>query len=190
MAKNKKMNPILWFIFAIIIPVTVVAVLVLIIMNIAGFDTFNWLKEKGNNVPVISNMITTEEEADIEAKERIFQESMKEKDQELEELKDRLGEQETIIQDLEREILRLENNEDPTLKESAEAEQVEDNLKKIAKSYQEMEPQRAAIILQNISDRSTSVSILEVMSNDVRGEILQEMDPEIAADVTQRLMRN
>lgn len=188
--KRKKMNPLLWFLFAIIIPVSIVLVLVLIILNIAGYDTFNWLKEKGNNVPIVSDMITTDDELEKETTEQRYQEMIEEKDQEIEALTQEVSDQETIIQDLEREIIKLENSQDPIEQEVENQEQASDKLKRIVKSYQEMDPERAALIIQNMKDRSTSVSILEGMANDARGEILQEMDPEIAADITEKLMTN
>lgn len=188
--ENKRMNPIIWFLFTIVIPISVVAALILVILNIAGFDTFNWLKEKGSNVPVISSMIENSEEKQVEhtSIESELQKVIDEKNQEIEQLNEKIESQEAIIRDLESEILKLEKNQELNVSEEVKQDQMIDKLKITAKSYEEMDPEKAAIILQNINDRNTTVSILEKLSNDSRGEILQEMDPEIAADITERLI--
>lgn len=79
--KNRKINPFLWFLFAVVIPVAVVISIVLVILNIAGFNTFDWLKEKGNNVPIVSNMISKDDEEPQQSTEMHLQKVIEEKDE-------------------------------------------------------------------------------------------------------------
>lgn len=70
----------------------------------------------------------------------------------------------------------------------AEAE-ASDEIKTLANAYAEMDAKDAAEILQTMSgDLNTVVKILENMSSTDQGEILAEMDPEFAANVTKKLL--
>ncbi|HLQ98145.1 MAG TPA: hypothetical protein VK135_05590, partial [Candidatus Dormibacteraeota bacterium] len=60
--KQKKTNPILWFLFAIVIPVIIALILTFIILMATGTDISGWAKNTGSKIPVISSFITTEEE--------------------------------------------------------------------------------------------------------------------------------
>lgn len=192
--KSRKVNPFLWFLFAVIIPVAVVVSLVFVILNIAGFDAFNWLKEKGSNVPIVSNMISTDDAEQQQSTEMHLQQVIEEKDEKIEELTQSMNDQEVKIQELEREITQLEKSEldNKDLEETMELEEEDTNkkVKTVAKSYEKMAPEKAAEILENMSDQSSLVLILKEISNDSRGEILQEMDPKKAAEVTKDLMEN
>ncbi|WP_156289065.1 MotE family protein [Oceanobacillus salinisoli] len=188
--ENKKMNPFLWFLFAVVIPVIIVITLVIIILNIAGIDVINWAKEKGDNIPVVSNLVTTEEEAEIKSRENHFEQTIEDKDEEIEQLNQNISDLEMVISDLEQEMVRLERaqSEQDALEEANIEGQMNEAVKTVAKSYEEMDRVQAAVILENMEDRTSIVTILKEVPNDIRGEILQEMDPEIAADITQRLM--
>ncbi len=70
----------------------------------------------------------------------------------------------------------------------AEAE-ASDEIKTLANAYADMDAKDAAEILQTMSgDLDTVVKIMENMSSTDQGEILAEMDPEFAANVTKKLM--
>src|SRR5690625_5512256 len=59
---KKSVNPFLWFIFAIVIPVIIIISLTVLVLAIAGFDVSGWTKDKASNIPIVSSFITTEEE--------------------------------------------------------------------------------------------------------------------------------
>ncbi len=64
-----------------------------------------------------------------------------------------------------------------------------DDLKSLANAYAEMDAADAAEILETMSgDLDTVVTIMENMSSSDQSEILAEMDPEFAANVTKKLM--
>ncbi len=69
------------------------------------------------------------------------------------------------------------------------ARQADDDIKKLAKSYESMDAKKAAGILEKMSnDLDTVALIMSNMSNDAQGKVLAEMDPEFAASVTKKLL--
>ncbi len=74
-------------------------------------------------------------------------------------------------------------------REILESEQVDDNIKDMASSYENMDAKAAADILSTMgNDLDTVALILNNMSTESRGKILEEMDPEFAAAVTKKLL--
>ncbi len=68
-------------------------------------------------------------------------------------------------------------------------ENASDELKQLANSYAEMEPEAAAAILETMTgDLDTVAKLLDNMSSSDKAEILEVMDPAFAANVTKRLM--
>lgn len=63
--------------------------------------------------------------------------------------------------------------------------QYEDEVQEYAKAYSEMKPKQAAGIMEKMTDDlELAAKILEAMSADARGDILGNMDPDIAARIT------
>ena len=68
-------------------------------------------------------------------------------------------------------------------------EQVDDDIKKMAQSYESMKAAEAAKILETMgNDLDTVALIMNNMSDDSRGEVLAAMDPDFAAAVTKKLL--
>lgn len=64
-----------------------------------------------------------------------------------------------------------------------------EDLKQIANAYAEMDAKAAAEILQTMpGDLDTVAKILDNMSSSDKAEILEEMDPNFAANITKKLM--
>lgn len=62
-------------------------------------------------------------------------------------------------------------------------------LKEIANAYAEMEPKAAAEILETMAGNLDTVAkIMNNMSSSDKAEILAEMDPNFAANITKKLM--
>ncbi|MBN6204956.1 hypothetical protein JYK21_00710 [Ralstonia pickettii] len=187
--EKRKMNPVLWILFAIIIPLIIVIVIISIILGIAGFNVIDWAKEKGNEIPVVSNFISSDEELDKAQEIERMTTALKSRDDEIEQLNIQISDLEANIADLEQEILRQEQIIDSSEEVSAEQEPTEpsDRIKQIAKTYQEMKSAKAAEILE-LMEQDEVIIILQEIPNDVRGEILQAMDAESAAAITRLLM--
>ena len=70
-------------------------------------------------------------------------------------------------------------------------EQTDKDIQELATSYADMDPAAAAKILQTMSgDLDTVAKIMDSMSPSDKAEILAEMDPNFAANITKKLMPN
>ncbi|HLS07992.1 MotE family protein [Lentibacillus sp.] len=189
--EKKKMNPFLWFLFAIVIPVIMAITLILIILTVAGVDVLGWAKETGNSIPVVSNVIETDKEKDEQRSEEKLKDTIASKDEEIAALNQQISNLESTIDGMEQEIARLENNEaaaDDTASENGkEGTSRTDSIQTISSSFTEMDNEQAAQILQNM-EQDLTISILENLPNDVRGEIFEAMEPELAAELTQQFV--
>lgn len=108
--EKEKMNPFLWFLFAIVIPVIIAITLTVIVFAVAGVDVVNWAKNTGEKIPVLSSVITTEEEArELESKEN-HQAKLDKKDAEIEQLNSEKQTLERNIEQLEQKIAKLERD--------------------------------------------------------------------------------
>src|SRR5690625_3376591 len=98
---NKKRNPIVMFIFAVILPLILAAILAIFVLSFAGFDVTGWMKEKGQNVPVIGKMIKTDEEKDMMRKLNNALETIDAQKEQLEEYEKEISSMRDIIDELE-----------------------------------------------------------------------------------------
>lgn len=187
--KKKKMNPILWFIFAIILPLMIVSVIAVFILSIAGIDVLDWAKKKGSTVPVVSTFIKSDEEEDLILQLERAEETIEKQKEEIEDLNLEIESLQSIKEQKEQDIVKLEkklksegDHTDPTsVREPA------NSVKQTAASFRKMDQQKAAQIIQNL-EKDAAIDILKQLSNDVRGKILEEMEPKLAAELTERLM--
>lgn len=189
--EKKKMNPILWFLFAIVIPVSIVLVIIFVILSLAGFNVLDWTREKGSELPVVSNFVSSPEEVAIEEEISRLEEELEMKDEEIEQLEFTIDELEGEIVHLEQEISSQEeiiaNFEAEETDEEDGEETDNDSLSEMAKTFEEMKAKGAAQILENMTEEEV-VIIMRELPNDVRGAILEAMDAEIAASIAAQLM--
>src|SRR5690625_428573 len=187
--KEKKIqrNPIIWFLFAILIPIIITILLTTIILFVADVDVFGWAKTQGSKIPVISTMVKTDEEIDLEAKLKKANEKMESQNEQLLTYEDEIENLETTINDLEVEISKLKKAaKNESVNKNEEDEQIVE-YKDAASSFRKMDRKSAAEILQNL-DKRTAASILSNLSGEVRGEILAEMEPKTAATLMEELL--
>ncbi|QGS68651.1 hypothetical protein CV093_09650 [Oceanobacillus sp. 143] len=146
----------------------------------------DWTKEK---VGIISVTETDSTEKEGKTADNI-QSAIEEKDTEIEILNQDIRILEATIDELEQEIVKFENNQEgvsSTASEGDTVQQTDDSIAVVANAYKEMDGEQSAAILESL-DRETAVNILLAVSNKVRGSILQEMDTQIAAELTQLLL--
>jgi flagellar motility protein MotE (MotC chaperone) len=186
---KKKINPILWILFAVIIPLIIVIVIIGIILGVAGFNVIDWAKEQGSEIPIVSNFITSEEETETEMLVERMTETLSGKDEEIDQLNVEISNLETHVADLENEIEEQQQMMEQTEETDADPELMSENdsLVEVAKTYEEMDSGNAATILE-LMEEDEVILILRELASDVRGEILEVMDSELAANLTQRLM--
>jgi|SRR5699024_9213693 len=186
--KKKKLNPFLFFIFAVVIPLIIVGVITVVILSIAGFDTFGWMKEKGSTMPVVSSFVMSKEDEEIENKLGKANETIELQKEEMNELTNEIASMEGIIDELEMEIKRLENRTVDDENDNENDAEINDEVKQASASFRKMDPEKAATIIQNL-DKNMAVQILSKLSGDVRGNILAEMEPKNAAELTEEMMK-
>src|SRR5690625_616730 len=183
--KEKKGNRIVWFIFAIVIPVIIALFIAVLGLSIAGIDVVGSMKEKASTVPVVSSFVKTDEDKALEKQLEKANETIETQKEEITELTKEVKSQEEIIHDLELDITRLENRnkseENLAGDSNTEGSDMEE-VKKVASSFRKMEPEKAAKIIQNL-EKNIAVDVLANLSGEVRGNILAEMEPKIAADL-------
>ena len=191
--KQKKMNPFLWFLFAIVFPLVIIITLAIVVMGVAGVNVIDWAKEKGNQIPVVSDIVTTDVEKETERNEQQAQANSQDKDNEIIELNRTIGDLEETVNLLEQEIVKLENSQTENIGTVEEGQTEQDSEEQgidiVSSSYEEMKSDQAAAILQNL-ESDTAILILQEVSDEARGDILEAMDPEIAAEFTQALISN
>lgn len=183
-----KTNPFIWFLFAIVVPLIVAVIITVIILLVAGVNVGDWVKKTGSKIPVVSTVIKTDEEKNLEKQNAEATQTINKQNEEIAQLTDEIESLQTINEELEQEIVKLEKaNENNTSKEPDEETETVNMVKQASTSFKDMDPEKAAPIFQSL-EKSSAVSILKELSNDVRGEILAEMDPELAAELTELLM--
>src|SRR5699024_8661541 len=105
-----------------------------------------WVKDKANEVPVLSSLITTEEEAAIEE----YEELLSDRDAQIEELEQLTEDQQFQLDELEQELLYYENNYESLEDISAEASEEEESQTEaqitISSSFANMDNEQAAAI--------------------------------------------
>lgn len=186
---QKKMNPILWIIFAIILPLIIVSVIAVFVLSFTSFDVIDWAKKKGNNVPIISSFIKSDEENELLSKLERAEDMLETQKEEIAELNLELQGMESINLQQEQEIIKLENKikGEEELADPASTVEPSARIKQTAASFRKMDQKKAAEIIQNL-ERDSAITILKELSNDVRGKVLEAMEPKIAAELTERLM--
>src|SRR5699024_2821440 len=178
-----------WFIFAIVLSLSIVTVLAVVDLTLAGVNVMGWAKEKGSNVPVVSSFVKSEEETDLQIQLDQAKETIEQQKEEIKTLDLEIDSLEAIIDQQEQDITKLEKKtiSDEQLNNPLNEDSGSDSLKQTAASFRKMDQEKAAEILKNL-DRQIAVDILQQLSNDVRGKILEEMEPALAAELTQRLI--
>lgn len=189
-AMKKKLNPLLWFLFAVIIPITVFGIIAVIILNVAGYDPVGWAKEKTSDIPILSAVIPDEEEKEISQEASSSQANTEAKNEEIFDLQQSVKELEETNELLEREIIKLENklqNEGQGEEDPAALQESNASLDDIKKTYEEMKPKQAAPIISELEEE-TAILILRELSSETTGSILAAMDPKLAAKYTKQLL--
>ncbi|ASN05724.1 MotE family protein [Virgibacillus necropolis] len=185
-----KSNPVLWFLFAIVVPLIVAITIVIIIFTVAGFNVMDWAKNTANDIPVISSVIATDKEKDEQRTEQLVKDKISDKDEKIDALQANVTNLEETVDQLKQEIVKLENknnvktesNDEKAQATSVEAEK-DSQLKSITASFEQMDPKQTALILQDLEEDMV-IAILKEIPEDVRAGIFEETEPEIAAQYT------
>lgn len=188
---GKRTNPVLWFLFAIVIPLIVAVTITIIVLIFVGVDVKGWIQETGSKIPIVSEFISTEEETTFKKDKEKADSKISEQQTEIESLNKEMTDLKATIESLELDVVKAENklnNEINKLDNEASSQDDANNmLKDMASSFKKMNKKQAALIFSDL-DKKTAIDMLQELPNDVRGGILEAMDPKIAADLTKRFI--
>lgn len=201
-----KMNPVLWFFFAIVIPLAVALTITVVVLAIAGVDVAGWTKDKASNIPGVSSLIDKESKTNggKEATSEQINDRLKAKDEQIDKLKEQIDELEGTVDSLEQDIAKQKNKEKSNINAGKQADTQgntagatgteqkgtaqNDPVKKMASSFKKMDPAQAALIVQDLSN-DMAIDLMNELSTQTRGQVLQEMEPKKAADLTERIIK-
>ncbi|TGB04805.1 MotE family protein [Halobacillus salinus] len=172
-------NKLQWFFFVIVIPVVFAITLALAIFTLLGINVFEQAEKYANQVPGLSQMVTTEDEKVIEGQTSELEATIANNNAQIEQLEQEVSGKDATIDDLNLQIEKLEKE----LESSKEAkEDTSEQVSDLATSFQGMDAEQAAPILSNMSE-ALAIDVLQEISSEERGEILGAMDPEVAASL-------
>lgn len=183
--KKKKMNPFFTIIFAVILPLIVALVLAVIVLMFLGVDVAGWTEDKLTKTPIVSSFVQTEDEKSLTAKLDKANDTIKTQNTIIEELETEIEQLEAQLDDMEIDMAKLENE----MEEEVELTDLEEDvdIKQLASSFRKMDKEQAAKIVANLNV-STAVLLLSNVSGEIRGQILEEMDPQVAANLMESMM--
>ncbi|GAA0461266.1 MotE family protein [Alkalibacillus silvisoli] len=173
-----------WFLYVIIIPIVFAITLVLIVTTIAGVNPFQAAQEYGNKIPVVSSLIPDPEEERFEEELSEYEATVNDQQATIQDLESRITSRDQEIEELTDEINSL--HEELNQQEESRYSQ-EESVERLTRSFSEMSPERAADIMIEM-EQVIALDILEALSDDQRGEILSEMESEIAANFSNSLI--
>lgn len=207
MTEEKKKNPILWLIFAVIIPVILALVIITVGLSFAGINVGGWVKDKASNIPIVSSVMKTDGEKQLELELANRNEEIDELYDRIEDYRREIDSMESIIDDLEidlekarnseksdKELSSTDKSEDKKDKDASDSKDdekdlmVEEEIKKAAASYRKMEAEKAAPIIAEMKNKD-AVAILTSLPPEARGNILAEMKTKKAATLTKLMMK-
>lgn len=185
-SREKKPGVLQWLI-VIFIPLLFALLLAVIILNLMGVDINKYAKETLNKIPFLEEHVSTDEEL-LETNQLAHQEeTITNLEEEIEVLEYELQTKENEVSELEEEITHL-SDQITQLEELQAATTVNtDAYKEMSQSFIEMKAKTAASILENM-DHDIAIQLLIALDTESRGNILGEMNPEIAADYTKRIV--
>lgn len=188
--EDKKPNMFIRILVAVVLPFIITVALTIFVLQLFGVDVLGWTEEKLAQTPIISSFVKTEDEKILSEKLDKANETIETQKKEIEDLKAQIEQLEAEIENKEMEIAKFENEKESLQNAENDAEDgtAQDvDIKKLASSFKKMDKEQAAQIIANM-DIQTAVLLLSNVSSDVRGAILEEMEPQQAANIMQRMM--
>jgi len=186
--QNKKISFLQWL-FLIIIPLILAISIAFIILSILDLDPGAKIKEFANQIPVINQLVTTDEEAEIERREKVLQNQITTLEQDKLDLEETLSIQEAELNQLNQEIVKLTHQLEQALAEdeSQVQQELDDGLNKVIDTYQKMSAKSAAQILVEMNN-ADAIQILTELDEEQQAAILSALDPATAATLTKLLL--
>ncbi|MBX0356444.1 MotE family protein [Halobacillus sp. Nhm2S1] len=165
---------------AIFFPLVFLITLTLIILTLSGVNVFEEAEKYTSRIPGLSKAATSDDGNSETGEVDQLQAVIANKEAEMEELQSESDSKQNQINELEQQVVQLEAD----LEAARSEDENNENSKVIemAQSFQEMDPEKAAPILQSMK-QNLAVQVLNDVASEERGEILGQMDPETAANI-------
>ncbi|MCP3031196.1 hypothetical protein LF817_07530 [Halobacillus sp. A1] len=184
-SREKSQNRFQWFFLVIVVPTIFALTIMLIVMSMMGINVLDKGEEFANKIPGVSSLVTTQSEENEQRTTDHYESAIADYQAEIEQLEGDNSSKDATIDELNQTIIKLEANLESAsdAAETSDEETGTDDISEMAKSFQEMDEEAAAPILENM-EGALAVSLLSEMQSDVRGAVLGEMSPEAAAQLT------
>ena len=195
--EEKEPNKIQWFLFVIIIPLIFAILVIAIVLSLTGGNVFEKAKEISETV---STQFFDKEKEEKKATDQYEGEivelkaDIKDKEAEIESLESVVDSRDQTIQQIEAEkeqlqiqldeLLNAQNSTQGSTQNSGQS--TTDNFNEVVKTYETMSPKKSAPILAEMSD-ADAVEILADLKTDTVAKVLEQMTPEDAARLTNKL---
>ncbi|MEB3101162.1 hypothetical protein [Ferviditalea candida] len=186
------------FLYIFLIPFIFLVILTGVLLSFFGYDVMNSALKAANSIPILNKVIpdpkptsanTSENSAlagtDKMTKEEVvkLKNAFTDKEAELKKLTDSSRQKDQTIKELQAKIDQLQQDLQ-TKKQSAE--EYDQQIKSLANIYAKMNPSKAAPILENLT-LPELVLVLGQMNEQDRVNVMEKMDPKIAADASIQL---
>lgn len=182
--EEQKAGKLQWFFFVIVVPLIFVGIFTIVVMKMMGMNVMEEAAEVGRKIPGFTETDNAEEEKRNERKNAELESNVENNKKEIEELKGTVKAKDSKIEDMKQEIATLESS--ATDKEDKEENEQNTNVTELAGSFEEMDPEKAASISENM-ELAIVVEVLRETESEARGEILAAMEPETGATVAELL---
>ncbi|SDO84301.1 MotE family protein [Halobacillus sp. SY10] len=181
--KNKKSFS--KIIAAIFFPLIFLITLLLIVLTLSGVNVFEEAEKYASRIPGLSTPASSEGQNSEASEMDRLQAVIANKEAEMEELQSEADSKQNQINELEQQVVQLRAD----LEEARSEDGNNENSKaaEMAQSFQVMDPEEAAPILENMN-QNLAVQVLNDVASEERGEILGQMDPEAAANIASMLI--
>lgn len=184
-----------WFFFVILIPIIFTITLIIVILNVAGFNVLGNAKAVLSEVPIIEKVFKEQDEEvetniNAEANETVKQtEENKKLKQTIDEQSAQINALENNVTTKEKEIQNLSQEIKSLEVQIEEIEESESNSIEITKLYNNMSSKKAAEIIPRLSEEN-ALLILTSLDDRQVADILSKMTVDEAVKYTNLLTAN
>jgi flagellar protein FlbB len=177
-----------WFLFVVLVPMLFATLVALVVLTFAGVNVVDAAKKYGANVPGLSKLVTEEDTA-INVEEQLRKDIVdlesinKEQLATISDLKEEVEQSQANVESLQSKVEQLTKE---LTKEEKEQEDTKQTMKEIAGVYETMSAKNAAAIITELREQE-ALKILQTLSTESLGSILEKMEPVDAARYTELL---
>ncbi|PLT34210.1 MotE family protein [Bacillus sp. V5-8f] len=189
--EEKEYNRFQWFIFVVLIPLIFTIAIVLIVLTVAGVNVLDEGKKIGEKLPFVSSMVNKGDNEKGKAESTVqYEKKLTELEAEIDKNQDEIMKLEEMVDSRDQTIERNELEKEQLQKQIDELQGSQDDSKQafneIIRTYETMSAKKAAPIITKLGD-DEAVKILSSIKADTLAGIMEQMEPEDAARLTNKL---